>query len=68
MNCDGSTRFWQFDRLKEARETGASRLVTACPKCLIHLSCAGANDVQSTGRTKLPVVDLHVLAASRIKG
>jgi Fe-S oxidoreductase len=68
VNCNGSTRLWQLDRLKEARETGTSALVTACPKCLIHLSCAGMDNVQIIERKKLPIVDLHVLAASRIKG
>jgi len=68
VNCNGSTRLWQLDRLKEAEETGASKLVTACPKCLIHLSCAGTESGQIIPRKKLPVVDLHVLAASRIRG
>ncbi len=67
VNCNGNTLLWQLDRLKEAQETGASRLVTACPKCLIHLSCAGTENPQMLARKKLPVVDLHVLAASRIK-
>ena len=30
-------------RLAEARKTGASVLVTACPKCVIHLRCAQAD-------------------------
>ena len=67
VNCNGSTRLWQLDRLKEACDSGASRLVTACPKCLIHLSCAGTENVQMIERKKLPVVDIHVLAASRIR-
>ena len=67
VNCSGGTRLWQLDRLKEARDTGASKLVTACPKCLIHLSCAGGQNVQMVEKKKMPVIDLHVLAASRIK-
>ncbi|MBI2193624.1 MAG: (Fe-S)-binding protein [Planctomycetes bacterium] len=39
-NCGLTSRRMQRDRLKEATGTGASTLVTACPKCLIHLSCA----------------------------
>jgi Fe-S oxidoreductase len=30
----------QLERLAEAQDTGASILVTACPKCRIHLTCA----------------------------
>ena len=68
VNCNGSTRLWQLDRLKEASETGASKLVTACPKCLIHFTCAGTENVQMIARKKIPAVDLHVLASSRIRG
>jgi Fe-S oxidoreductase len=28
------------ERLKQARATGAETLVTACPKCMIHTTCA----------------------------
>ena len=67
VNCNGGTRLWQLDRLKEARDTGAKKLVTACPKCLIHLSCAGGQNAQMINGEKMTVVDLHVMAASRIK-
>jgi Fe-S oxidoreductase len=67
VNCSGSTRLWQLDRLKEARESGASDLVTACPKCLIHFTCAGTENASTITRRNLPIMDLYVLAASRIK-
>jgi Fe-S oxidoreductase len=67
VNCSANTLLWQMDRLREAEGTGASKLVTACPKCLIHLSCAGMDNAQMLARKKLPLVDIHVLAASRIK-
>ena len=38
-NCDSCTKFLQHDRLKEAEETGADHLLTACPKCRIHFNC-----------------------------
>ncbi|MFC1815598.1 (Fe-S)-binding protein, partial [Thermodesulfobacteriota bacterium] len=38
-NCDASTKFIQTDRLEEAAETGANHMITACPKCRIHLDC-----------------------------
>jgi heterodisulfide reductase subunit D len=65
-NCDDDTKKWQVDRLKEARETGAGTLVTACPKCFVHLSCAQKDQGTHRGRERIPIVDLHVLAASRI--
>ena len=33
----------QLERLLEAKATGAQTLVTACPKCQIHLNCALTN-------------------------
>ncbi len=66
-NCDDDTKRWQVERLKEARETGAGTLVTACPKCYVHLSCAQKDYGSHKGRERIPLVDLHVLAASRIK-
>ncbi len=39
-NCSTCSKQIQVERLKEAKATGASTLVTACPKCQIHLTCA----------------------------
>ncbi|MGD8441774.1 MAG: (Fe-S)-binding protein, partial [Holophagae bacterium] len=39
-NCDRFAKQIQVERLREARATGAEVLVTACPKCQIHLACA----------------------------
>jgi len=39
-NCDKFAKKIQVERLREARATGAEVLVTACPKCQIHLACA----------------------------
>lgn len=39
-NCDRFAKQIQVERLREARTTGAEVLVTACPKCQIHFSCA----------------------------
>jgi len=66
VNCGPITRLWQLDRLKEASETGASTVVTACPKCLIHFTCAQVENVQLIPRPNIPVVDIHVLAASQL--
>jgi len=39
-NCDRFAKKIQVERLREARDTGAEVLVTACPKCQIHFRCA----------------------------
>jgi len=49
VTCTSCNKLIQYERLREAKSTGASLLVTACPKCRIHLSCAmydGDEDVQ----------------------
>jgi len=42
-NCTSCSKQIQVERIREARATGAQTLVTACPKCQIHLSCALSN-------------------------
>jgi Fe-S oxidoreductase len=39
-SCDRYAKQIQVGRLLEARESGADVLVTACPKCRIHFTCA----------------------------
>jgi heterodisulfide reductase subunit D len=38
--CDSFSKALQVKRLGQARDTGSDLLVTACPKCQIHLKCA----------------------------
>ena len=38
--CDSYSKALQVKRLQQAKETGSDLLVTACPKCQIHLRCA----------------------------
>ena len=40
LTCGPVAREMQIERLTEAEQTGASKLVVACPKCWIHLDCA----------------------------
>lgn len=60
-NCSSCSKQIQAERIKEAKATGAETLVTACPKCQIHLSCALA-----TMDTKLEIKDLTTLVAESI--
>jgi Fe-S oxidoreductase len=39
-SCDRYAKQIQVGRLREARATGADVMVTACPKCQVHLRCA----------------------------
>jgi Fe-S oxidoreductase len=40
MNCDSTSKKLQLDRLKEAKSTGAAKMLAFCPKCRIHFKCA----------------------------
>ena len=40
INCGRCAKRIQMVRLRQAQATGAERMITACPKCRIHLSCA----------------------------
>lgn len=38
--CDSFSKALQVKRLRQAKATGSDLLITACPKCQIHLRCA----------------------------
>jgi heterodisulfide reductase subunit D len=40
VSCGQCAKGIQMERLRQAQLTGAERMITACPKCRIHLSCA----------------------------
>jgi Fe-S oxidoreductase len=62
MNCSHCSKEIQLERLKEAGDTGAGTLMTACPKCQIHFRCAkAAFDVN------IEITDLYDLIADRLK-
>ena len=60
-NCFNCSKRLQLERLSEAKATGADTLVTACPKCQIHLSCAQEKDEE-----KITIKDITNLVAEAI--
>jgi Fe-S oxidoreductase len=40
VNCSGCSKLIQREKLRQARQTGSRIMLTTCPKCQIHLSCA----------------------------
>jgi Fe-S oxidoreductase len=63
MECSSCSKAMQVERLQEASQTGAQTLITACPKCLIHLTCA-----QSDTDMDLKVRDIHTYLLKRLRG
>ena len=43
VNCDMNSKLWRAEKLKDAESTGATTLLTSCPKCNIHLNCYVTN-------------------------
>jgi Fe-S oxidoreductase len=46
VNCSGCSKVIQKEKLRQAGATGARVMLTTCPKCQIHLSCA-ARDLEA---------------------
>jgi len=64
-NCDHYAKLIQIDRLREARETGAEYLITACPKCQLHFACAMRDPGLRSG-IEIPMRDLGTLVAEAL--
>jgi Fe-S oxidoreductase len=61
MECSSYSKAIQNERLQEAILTGAQTLITACPKCQIHFTCArGDTDAD------LKVIDLYTYIKERL--
>ncbi len=67
IRCDAASRGLQVQRLGAAAAVGAERMLTACPKCLIHFACAQRED-RRLRRESPPVrvQDLTVFSAERL--
>ncbi len=61
MECSSISKSIQTERLEEARRSGAKILVTACPKCQIHLNCAKSNT-----SLDIDIVDLYTFIAKHV--
>jgi heterodisulfide reductase subunit D len=65
-NCDSYAKALQVQRLTEARNTRADILVTACPKCRIHLTCA-MKDPNTRSDLEIEIVDIISILSRLIK-
>jgi heterodisulfide reductase subunit D len=59
--CNSVNHQIQEERLTQARDTSAELLVTACPKCQIHLKCAQKSEGSQT--SQIEIQDLASLVA-----
>ncbi|MFH0811115.1 MAG: (Fe-S)-binding protein [Pseudomonadota bacterium] len=67
INCGGISRQIQIARLAEAQATGAGTLVTACPKCQIHLGCGQLGSLpEGVPAPSLEITDLSTILAEAL--
>lgn len=66
-SCDRFAKALQVERLEEARATGAEVLLTACPKCQIHLRCA-MRDPKLGSRITIEIRDIAEVVAEALDG
>lgn len=62
MECSSCSKEMRMERLQEAAQTGATTLITACPKCQIHFTCA-----LGTAEMELKIKDLFVYLSERLE-
>ena len=69
LSCNSAAMRMQLERLEEAKKTGAEVMLTFCPKCRIHLSCA-ANEELPFDRERVNIItkDLTVALAELLEG
>lgn len=63
--CDAFSKRMQVQRLERAKQAGTELMITACPKCQIHLSCA-MDDVMQGDALKMEMMDLVSAIAKTI--
>ena len=64
--CDSYSKAMQVKRLEQAHATGSDLLVTACPKCQIHLKCA-MEDPFRRDQLEIETMDLASVIAQTIQ-
>jgi Fe-S oxidoreductase/coenzyme F420-reducing hydrogenase delta subunit len=68
LNCTATSKQMQVDRLMEGKETGADKMLVACPKCLIHFQCAGDEKVPvDEDKVDIPLEDYTTFIARYIE-
>jgi Fe-S oxidoreductase len=65
VNCDRYSKQMQVERLLEAKGTQADLMVTACPKCQVHLTCA-MRDGNRLQDLRLKILDMSSVISESI--
>ncbi len=63
--CDAYSKALQVKRINQAKKTNSDFMITACPKCRIHMGCA-MEDPFEGGKLKMELTDLTNIIAEHI--
>jgi len=63
--CDSHSKSLQVQRIRQAKTAGSDMMITACPKCQIHLRCA-MEDPFMGNDLKIDTMDLASIMAQTI--
>ncbi|MEW6077832.1 MAG: hydrogenase iron-sulfur subunit [Thermodesulfobacteriota bacterium] len=66
IGCDAFSKAMQVNRLGQAHASGAELLVTACPKCQVHLRCAMEDPLRGE-ELEMEMMDLTGVIARTLK-
>ena len=69
IGCDDGSLYLRHERLKEASDLGVDVLVTTCPSCVSHYTCALSSIIPAPGEKpgkELKVTDLATFMGSRL--
>jgi heterodisulfide reductase subunit D len=64
MFCGAVNKKIQDERLSQAKHTGADYLLTSCPKCQIHFTCAQVSS--GVADDKVQIVDLYHIVSQTL--
>ena len=65
--CDAASRGLQLERLESARAAGAQTMITTCPKCWIHFTCAQAGERRRGAEPpEVQVEDFTIFVSNRL--
>jgi heterodisulfide reductase subunit D len=67
LGCDRYSKQMQVERLLEAHGTQSDTLITACPKCQVHLTCA-MRDVNRLQDLYMEIKDFSSVIAESLEG
>ena len=68
LNCDGTAKKLQIERMMEAKRTGADAVLTNCPKCYIHLDCSIRDEIPvEREEVDIPLKDFTVVVAEALE-